>query len=148
MPFHRKLPAKALGCGTSLRLHRHINSANLVIRNWEDYTGERAEIVPKKKNQPCNKQKIGNREMKRLMKPLQGLSFFLNSWSFEAQFLVISHPLSTAHGYMSDVSSRGSVAGLVSSFVNPPSTRPLSIFSLHDCTAEKGVPSQQLCREP
>lgn len=49
MPFHRKLPAKALGCGTSLRLHRHINSANLVIRNWEDYTGERAEIVPKKK---------------------------------------------------------------------------------------------------
>lgn len=109
MPFHRKLPTKALGCGTSLRLHGHINSANVVIRNWEDYTGERAKIAPKiNKNQPCNKQKIGNREMKRLMKPLQGLSFFLNSWIFEAQFLVISHTLSTALGYMSDVSSRGS----------------------------------------
>lgn len=45
----QEAPRKGSRSGTSLRLHEHINSANVVIRNWEDYTGERAEIVPKKK---------------------------------------------------------------------------------------------------
>lgn len=83
MPFHRKHPAKALSRGTSLRLHGQINSAHAVIRNWEDYRGERAELVTE--NQPCNKQQSGNRKLKWLMKVLRRLDFF-NSCCFERLF--------------------------------------------------------------
>lgn len=58
------------------------------------------------------------------MKPRHGLNLILNRCSFEAKFLVISHPLSTAHGYMSDVLSLGSVSGQA---LREPSSHPSSI---------------------
>lgn len=144
----QEAPRKGSRSGTSLRLHEHINSANVVIRNWEDYTGERAEIVPKKKK------KISRATSRRLetgrwsdcwnhyrdwVSSLIVGDLKPNFWLF----LTLCRQLTAIW-----VMSRLGGACLVSSFANPPSTRPLSIFSLHDCTAEKGVPSQQLSREP
>lgn len=130
MPFHRKRPAKALSRGTSLRLHGHINSAHAVIRNWEDYRGERAEKGTE--NQLCNKQKSGTRTMKRLIKVSPRLDFF-NSCRFKLLFWetqLISGDFSpfVASSWWYEWCLVPGETCPVSSFAVRPTTRPLSIL--------------------